>query len=361
MKNSAVGRILGSWMHRYLSSEEALVVLLLLAAALLMVLFFGSVMAPVLAALVLAFVLQGLVARLEQIDCPRLLAVNLVFLLFMALFLAVFLVVLPLLWDQGTTLLNEMPRMVQQWKLLLNNLPEMYPGLFSEAQIDAWSAAAHDQLNQLGRWLLSFSLSKLPNIAALLVYLVLVPILVFFFLKDRHALLKWCASLLPRERRMLDQVASEMSRQIANYIRGKALEIVMVGLATFITFALLDMRYAALLGSLVGLSVVVPFIGAVVVTLPVVAVGLFQWGLTDPFFVMLTAYAIVQVIDGNVLVPLLFGEAVNLHPVAIIVAVLFFGSLWGGWGVFFAIPLAALVKAVATAWPEAHGDAVGSK
>ena len=68
----------------------------------------------------------------------------------------------------------------------------------------------------------------------------------------------------------------------------------MVGLATFITFALLDMRYAALLGSLVGLSVVVPFIGAVVVTLPVVAVGLFQWGLTDPFFVMLTAYAIVQ-------------------------------------------------------------------
>jgi putative permease len=66
------------------------------------------------------------------------------------------------------------------------------------------------------------------------------------------------------------------------------------------------------------------------------------------------AYGIVQALDGNVLVPLLFSEAVNLHPVAIIVAVLVFGGLWGLWGVFFAIPLATLVKAVLNAWPTAQ-------
>ena len=66
---------------------------------------------------------------------------------------------------------------------------------------------------------------------------------------------------------------------------------------------------------------------------------------------MLVAYAILQALDGNVLVPILFSEAVNLHPVSIILAVLFFGGLWGFWGVFFAIPLATLIKALVQAWP----------
>jgi putative permease len=63
------------------------------------------------------------------------------------------------------------------------------------------------------------------------------------------------------------------------------------------------------------------------------------------------AYLVIQVLDGNVLVPLLFSEAVNLHPVAIVIAVLFFGGVWGLWGVFFAIPLATMVNALLSAWP----------
>ena len=67
---------------------------------------------------------------------------------------------------------------------------------------------------------------------------------------------------------------------------------------------------------------------------------------------------VIQVLDGNVLVPLLFSEAVNLHPVAIVIAVLFFGGLWGLWGVFFAIPLATLVSAILSAWPSSDSLAV---
>jgi len=64
-------------------------------------------------------------------------------------------------------------------------------------------------------------------------------------------------------------------------------------------------------------------------------------------------YVTIHVLDGNILVPILFSEAVNLHPVAIIVAVLVFGGIWGFWGIFFAIPLATLVKALLNAWPRA--------
>ena len=108
---------------------------------------------------------------------------------------------------------------------------------------------------------------------------------------------------------------------------------------------------AMLLGLLVGLSVIVPYIGATLVTVPVVMVGFFQWGLSTEFYLMFAVYMVIQILDGNVLVPWLFSEAVNLHPVAIIVAVLFFGGVWGLWGVFFAIPLATLIKAIINAWP----------
>lgn len=144
---------------------------------------------------------------------------------------------------------------------------------------------------------------------------------------------------------------SEMDVQFANYVRGKAIEILIVGIASFIAFLILDLNYAALLALLVGLSVLIPYIGATVVTLPVLLVGYMQWGYSPDFLWLFVVYGTIQLIDGNMLVPLLFSEVVNLHPVAIIVAVLLFGGIWGFWGVFFAIPLATLVKAVYNAWP----------
>ena len=162
---------------------------------------------------------------------------------------------------------------------------------------------------------------------------------------------RWVRGYLPRERALITRVAEEMNRQIANYIRGKVIEIFICGGVTYIGFVALGLNYAALLALLVGVSVVVPYVGAVVVTVPVMLIALFQWGWSDQFIYLMAVYGIIQVLDGNVLVPLLFSEAVNLHPVAIICAVLLFGGLWGFWGVFFAIPLATLFKAVLDAWP----------
>jgi len=143
-----------------------------------------------------------------------------------------------------------------------------------------------------------------------------------------------------------------MNQQISNYLRGKALEIMIVGVVSWITFAVMGLNYAVLLGLLVGLSVLIPYIGAAVVTIPVALVAYFQWGIGADFYWLIFAYGVIQALDGNVLVPFIFSEAVNLHPVAIIVAVLVFGGMWGFWGVFFAIPLATLVKALLDAWPQ---------
>lgn len=343
--------IIKGWVHSYFSDQEAVVLLVILLLGFVVILTMGKMLASALAALIFAFLMQGVVSWLERRRMPHLLAVNLVFMGFIAALFLVIFVVVPLVWNQVTHLLNAMPGMVHEGQTLLASLPDLYPGFVSEYQVGLLVTTINKQLAGFGQWVFSFSLSKLPGVVALLVYLILVPILVFFFLKDKDILLGWMIGILPRRRRLIDQVADEMNDQIANYIRGKAIEIVIVGGVGYLLFAIMGLSYSALLAVMVGFSVVVPYIGATVVTIPIAIIGFFQWGAGDQFLILMVAYAIIQALDGNVLVPLLFSEAVNLHPVAIILAVLVFGGLWGFWGVFFAIPLATLLKAVMNAWP----------
>ena len=165
--------------------------------------------------------------------------------------------------------------------------------------------------------------------------------------------MNWFKGFLPKDRTIAKGLWAEMDLQMGNYVRGKFYEILIIGGVSYVTFTFMGLNYAPLLAVLVGLSVVIPYIGASVVTVPVLLVAYFQWGWGPEFAWMTVAYFVIQILDGNVLVPLLFSEAVNLHPVAIIVAILVFGGIWGFWGVFFAIPLATLVKALLAAWPHA--------
>ena len=150
---------------------------------------------------------------------------------------------------------------------------------------------------------------------------------------------------------MLSQVWSEMDVQLSNYVRGKVLEIFIVGVAAAILFASFGLNYGALLAVLVGLSVLIPFVGAFSVTIPIVIIGLLQFVLAQ-FYLLIGLYLLLQFIDGNLLVPIIFSEAVKLHPIIIILAVFIFGSMFGFWGVFFSIPLATFIKAVWNAWPK---------
>jgi putative permease len=344
-------KVAQDWIQRYFSDEEAVVLGVLLVLAFTAVLTLGGIMAPVLAGMVLSFLMHGLVNTLERLRVPSWLAVAIVFALFMGALALFVLVLVPLLWHQLIALFNELPGMLGKWQSLLLLLPERYPHLVSDEQVLQAIDVARGEVGKFGQWVLTVSLTSLRLAVNIMIYFVLVPILVFFFLKDREIIGRWMRGYLPRNRALLTRVAKVMNRQIANYIRGKVIEIFICGIATYIGFISLGLNYAALLALLVGLSVVVPYVGTVVVTVPVAFIALFQWGWGDQFIYLMAVYGVIQALDGNVLVPLLFAEAVSLHPVAIICAVLLFGGLWGFWGVFFAIPLATLVKAVLDAWP----------
>jgi len=345
-------RLIRNWIDQYFSDEEALFLLLLLVVGFVIVLSFGTILAPAIASIILAYLLQGPVEGLKRLGLPHILASSLMFILFLVICSAILFILIPAIWTQITQLFNELPKMLSKLQHLTVELPEKYPQIFDEAQVKAFGATITDELGRLGQVVVSLSLSTLPNLVGLLIYIILVPILVFFFLKDGKLMVNWWVSVMPTKRILIGQVWREMDQQFANYIRGKVLEIIIVGTVTYVAFAIMGLRYAALLALLVGFSVVIPYIGAAVVTVPVVLIAYFQWGFTPEFYYVVAVYFIIQALDGNVLVPLLFSEAVNLHPVVIILSVLVFGGLWGLWGVFFAIPLATLFKAVLTSWPK---------
>ena len=355
--------IFHKWYERYLFEEESVLLLVLLLLSLILLATIGDILAPLLAAIVLAYLVQGVVNLLCRLGLPPWLGFSIAFLGFMGAFFAVLLGLMPLVWRQSIGLIAEVPRMVEQGQDLLAVLPDRYPELFSHEQVDQLLTGVQGEIAGFGQRLVTRTLAGIPGFFTVLVYTVLVPIIVFFLLKDREQVTRWLASFLPDKRPLLDRIWAEMNVQISNYARGKMVEIIIVGAVSYVSFTGLGLRYAALLGLLVGLSVIIPYIGAFLVTVPVAAVALFQWGLTPEFYWVIAVYIVIQMLDGNVLVPLLFSEAVNLHPVAIIVAVLFFGGIWGLWGVFFAIPLATLIKAVINAWPkrEATADPVTSE
>ena len=341
-------KFLQSWYQRYFTDPEAALLSVIIIVSILTLYFLGSMLAPILTAAIIAYLLEGPVTAIEQRKLPRLLAVNLVFLLFsiFLIFLVVFL--LPIVSRQSSQLFQELPGMINKGRDLLISLSSQYPQIFAEDATRNFVSSFGGELTSIGQNILSFSFASIPII---IIYLILVPLMSFFFLKDKLEIVSWMSRFLPKDRRLITHLWHEMDAQMGNYIRGKFYEIIIVGAAAYMVFKIFGLNYAPLLALMTGLSVLIPYIGAASVTVPVAFVAFFQWGLGAEFGWIIGAYFVLQSLDGYLLVPVLFSDVVNLHAVSIIAAVLIFGGLWGFWGVFFAIPLATLVKALINAWP----------
>ncbi|HGJ5857311.1 AI-2E family transporter [Arsenophonus nasoniae] len=340
------------WYRRRFSDPQVVALFISLIIGFCIIFFFHDILAPLLVAIVLAYLLEWPTQKLGKLGLSRLAAASIVLTIFMGISAMVFLIIVPIVWQQGMNLLFDLPSMVNSFNEYAKALPERYPALVDAGIIDMIADNLRNRLSTLGESVVKYSVASLIGIITIAIYLVLVPLMVFFLLKDKTRMIRGLQRILPRDRLLVGQVWQEMNQQITNYIRGKVIEMMIVGICTYIAFAFLGLRYSLFLSVLVGISVLIPYIGAVVVTIPVVLVALFQWGIGPDFWTLLIAYLIVQGLDGNLLVPILFSEAVNLHPLVIILSVVVFGGLWGFWGVFFAIPLATLIKAVMHVWPE---------
>ncbi|MBN1541722.1 AI-2E family transporter [candidate division KSB1 bacterium] len=343
-------RFFRDWLRRHFSDPQILILVVLLGVGILLVLLLGHLLTPLFAAVVIAYVLDGPVSGLQHHRVPRSIAVPFVFILFVAIFLALIIILLPMVIRQIGQFFQDLPGMITGAQQELMRLPERYPDLVSREQIKSILFSLSSELTNLGQGVLTFSIASVKSLFSFFVYLIIVPFMVFFFLKDKLLIRTWFVRFLPENRRLASEVWSEVNQQITNYIRGKLWEILIVSFFSYIVFSLFGLRYTLIISLFTGLSVLIPYIGATAMFFPVALIGYVQWDANSRFFSVMIAYLVIQALDGNLLAPLLLSEVVHLHPIAIIAAVLVFGGLWGIWGLFFAIPLATLVQALLKAW-----------
>ena len=339
--------LLNKFIKRFFSNEESVYFAILLIFSFFFIIFFGNVLLPVIISIVIAFLLNGFMTTLIKYNMSQKLSLSITLIVFFGFYLSLFMA-LPSIGTEINNLLQNLPIIVSSFQ---QNLIEMN-NYFSEEEIDQIFANLSNQISVL----LSSALGQLAGTVSLMfnaiLYAIMIPLMVFFFLKDKSILLPIASIILPKENGFMQSVFAEMNDQLFNYVTGKFIEMLLVASASYILFAFLGLPYAVLIAILVGLSVIIPIFGAILVTIPVVLIGLYEWGLSENFYWLLGFYLLIQILDGNVLVPILFSSRNNLHPVVIIIAVLFFGGIWGFWGLFFAIPLATFVKAIINSWPE---------
>lgn len=335
---------LRSYLDKYVSHPEAL--FLVVFASILGFIFhgLGNVLAPVLLSMILAYCLDSCAKVLTQFNIDRRVAVSLAFSGYLSLFILSLFVIFPILWKQGQSLFEDLP-------LMMNVLKSNFQDRLSEEALAQLSTTLTQNLESFGTAILSFSWSSISSAITWTVYLVLMPVMIFFMLKDKVEILKWFSQFLPRKRPILSKILTDLNMQITQYIRGKVIEMLLIGVVSYIAFWFVGLKYNALLSFLIGFSAIIPFVGTLAVTCPLFLAAFLQYGWGSAFIYVVVVHSLIQLIDGNILVPILFAEVLNLHPLAILIAILIFGGIWGVWGIFFAIPLAILIKILIHYWP----------
>ena len=324
---------------------------LVLAVSIILIVYFGSILAPFLIAIIIAYFLDGGVRQLLHFwPGKHLRACLVVYTAFILSYLILVIGPVNIAFRQTIQLAQNFSEISVKIQLLVNSGLESLSGFFPADQQQQIAGLLTQHLQDNWQLLLGRVVGSLNEIGAWLLYLGLVPILVLFLLKDKEILLRSFLRLLPPERELVERIWNETEAKIANYIRGKIWEVLMVAIVSWVVFAMMGFRYSVMMGMVSGMSVIIPFVGVFMAALPLFLLGYVQWGATWDLWWLLIAYGIIQVIDAYVVVPLMFSEAVKLHPIFILLGVLAFGSLWGFWGVFFAIPLATLAKSLLVAY-----------
>ena len=342
---------LSNILKRIFSNEETIVFSLIILLTLIIFSLFIGVLTPFIISVIVAYLLVGLQKKIETYNVSENLATILAFSIFIIIGAAMFIWLIPLLYVQLQSFVLDIPRLFNEFLNFVSTIPAAFPDLVDSDQISVFFQAVSSELSSITQNIVKSSISGIQSTITVLLYIILFPILVYFFLFDRKNIIEGCLRIIPGDRAMLSQVWSEMDVQLSNYVRGKVLEIFIVGIAAAVLFASFGLNYGALLAVLVGLSVLIPYVGAFSITIPIVIIGILQFGLGPQFYLLIGLYLLLQFLDGNLLVPIIFSEAVKLHPILIILAVFLFGSMFGFWGVFFSIPLATFIKAVWNAWP----------
>jgi predicted PurR-regulated permease PerM len=316
----------------------------------------GSAIRPFVVGLLLAYLLDPLVDRFARLGLPRGLSVLLVFAIVIGLIALILSIALPPLIRQIATFTTELPVILEQIQYQINHLNELYDrlGLGPELRSIANSlvAAAIEAVQNLDIGFLQPLIDSAASfISSIFGYLIL-PAWLFFLLKDRPKLRAGADRALPAAwRRDVWAIVGIIHEVFGKWVRGQLILGGVVGLASFIGLTILGIfvdpvfgRFALLLAIIAAFGELIPIIGPIISAIPAVLLGLTAGPV--PALAALLLYLGIQLVENNYLVPKIQSDAIDLHPSAIITALVIGGAIFGLLGAILALPVTAAFRDV---------------
>ena len=277
------------------SNEETIIFSFALLIFFIVISFFGSVLTPFIISIIVAYLLVGMQKKIQSYNISEKVSLVITFSIFIVTGATLVIWLVPLLYSQLQAFVLDVPNLINNFRDFISELPSKFPDLVSSDQITIFFQAVSEEISAIAQNIVKTSISSIQSAITVLLYIILFPILVYFFLFDRKNIIDGCLKVIPGRRKMFTSIWAEMDIQLSNYVRGKTIEIFIVGIAAAIIFSSLGLRYSALLSVLVGLSVIIPYVGAFLVTIPVVVVGLLQFGLGTQFTILISLYLLLIV------------------------------------------------------------------
>ena len=304
-----------------------------------------DILLPFVAGIALAYVLAPLAARVERLGVNRTVAALIVVSVLVVALIALMLLLVPLLLQQGASLISHIPGYFKRIKELI--VDPNFPWLNWLGSAETGKTAS-DLVGQVATWLLSFSYSLWTGGKALVSFasvLIVMPVVTFYLIRDWHAMIDRVDSWIPvRQRETVRQLGREIDAAIGGFLRGQFGVCLVLGCYYAIGLMLVGLDFALLIGLIAGVITFVPYIGSMTGLMIAVSVAIAQfWPDWKRITLVVAIFLVGQFIEGNIVSPKFVGERVGLHPVWLIFAMFAFGYLFGFVGLLIAVPLGAAI------------------
>lgn len=323
--------------------------LVALAVLLLGLYVLRGILLPFVAGLALAYMLDPVASRLERLGMGRLTASLIILLLFVLFLILVFVLLVPIAFNQLALLVENLPATTQRFQAFAKEYGgPLIQRLGGPQALTSLESSLSDFVGQAARWLGTFASSIWSGgqaVIGVFALLVVTPVVAFYMLVDWGRMIATIDSWLPRRNAdTIRTLAKEMNRAIAGFIRGQALVCLILGSFYAIALTSLGLNFGLLIGLLSGALTFIPYVGSATGFVLAVGVALFQfWPDWTMIAATVSVFMIGQFFEGNILSPKLVGDAVGLHPVWLMFALVAFGSLFGFVGLLLAVPIAAAI------------------
>jgi len=316
------------------------------AIFLLLLWVLGDIMLPYVIGAAIAYFLDPVADRLEDLGLSRVLATVIISVLAILIFVVAVLAVIPTLIEQAVNLFNIAPALVADLQAFLT---KQFPSLMdSESVIRRSLNSIAEGIQARGGEFLNTALASVSGLVNVALLFVIVPVVSFYLLLDWDRMIAKINDLLPLDHApVIRQLAKEIDDTLAGFVRGMGSVCLILGTYYAIALMLVGLQFGLVVGFLAGLVTFIPYVGALFGGALAIGLGLFQfWGDWVSLGLVAGIFVVGQMIEGNVLTPKLVGSSVGLHPVWLLIALSVFGSIFGFIGMLVAVPVAAVLGVV---------------